>query len=490
MLLLGAVGCVLVLGHGLRQEALHLGLAVRPAVVAGDWVAPAFMRAAEAASVAFALFVVLALVRRRSAQARWLAWLLAWGSAGVAALAFEEAWIARRIARAQATGGLLVRDAVGPAIALRAATLAVLIVGALALGAAFVRANKSNGRAWVSLASTWALLAAAVAAFLLPRPALARLLGAPQRWEKDPPAHFQPVRLAGAEERSPGPFALPEMSGIVLPGRFVLPKADHCHRHPSPMPIAVDRRATVADLHRAFDCLPDVTFDIVWPVAGAYTAAERSRLARWYPLLAGLTPRHFRRLEPDIAYVRVAAPDDVSAVTLLTVLGVLRQAGLTSSLARPPAPGASAPAKPAEPSPMTKTETVRIGSRAVIVFAPPDLDPALGEQTDEPSIEAVAHIGYGLDDLDDCLRGRHLDVHLVFATTLVLVHGGKRRRIDLPTDWPRSVGAVLVAPRKEPCMLYAESGPSSLGDFLTEGVAEYYGIRSCRQEGGMQGVCK
>jgi hypothetical protein len=565
--LVGSATHVLATALVLRVQAERFGLATRPGVAALEVVAPRLLWAAATALLCSVLLMVLAQVRPRPSdapsapagahppQARWLAWLLAWAAAGLAALVLGERWIAERIAHAHASAEPLVRDAVAPAAPLRAATLAVLLIGLLALATMLIRSGGRTRRAWIAASTAMGLTAGAAAIPLWPQPELGGRLGAPQHWEGLPPADFQPVgaSIFFPRELEAGP-PIPNSSLTVLPGRVLLPHGAPCTAPASDLltdtAMALDRRATVGDLRRAVDCLPSAGLHLVWPVPDAYRADERARLARWYPLLSGLTherhgavlhldrpaddwspPPHtltahlspstlliryrdrggpiahlfslhatdlkshlnptligHRQLFPDAQVAPLTAPDDLPAEVLLQVIVPLQRAGLRVAL-MPAAPEAAPPPHPPLPAHVAHTELIPIRGRTVVLHAPWDLLFAEDAPGDDASREARAHLWSAAADLHACLGDERVRVHVVHGAHVTLTHGDQHRPMALPTEWPDAMGAILADPHRPPCVVPASAGPSALGDLLTQAAAEHFGITSCRHE-GLEGVCR
>jgi hypothetical protein len=119
---------------------------------------------------------------------------------------------------------------------------------------------------------------------------------------------------------------------------------------------------------------------------------------------------------------------------------------------------------------------VSVAGPMVIGFFPPVFD----EAPDSGAEEGLAHLEFALSDVAKCLESRSVLVRAEIAQVLVLQIAGKEQRISLPRDWPRSVGAYLVMPGREPRPVFATVGPSSMQQLLPDAVAEYFDMPACK----------
>lgn len=96
--------------------------------------------------------------------------------------------------------------------------------------------------------------------------------------------------------------------------------------------------------------------------------------------------------------------------------------------------------------------------------------------------EGLAHLNFALSDVAKCLQAKNPSVSLELAHVLVLELGGSEREYELPSDWAHAVGAYLAAPGREPRVVYAMAGPSSLQFLLPNAAAEYFEEPGCKVE--------
>jgi hypothetical protein len=65
---------------------------------------------------------------------------------------------------------------------------------------------------------------------------------------------------------------------------------------------------------------------------------------------------------------------------------------------------------------------------------------------------------------------------------LTLRYGDRVEQVQLPSEWPRQVGAYLLDPEQAPSAVYARAGPSSLALLLPNAAAKYFDAPACRRE--------
>ena len=126
------------------------------------------------------------------------------------------------------------------------------------------------------------------------------------------------------------------------------------------------------------------------------------------------------------------------------------------------------------------TVTISVTGPAAVGFFPPVTQEEL-DNDDGGIREGTAHVGFALEDLEKCLAPRKLDVRFEFARSLTIVDGSNTRRFDFPPDWEHQVGIVLVAPGREPEVIYATAGPSSLGETAPQVAWKYFGEPNCKR---------
>ena len=118
---------------------------------------------------------------------------------------------------------------------------------------------------------------------------------------------------------------------------------------------------------------------------------------------------------------------------------------------------------------------VAVAGPMAIGFYPPVSDAEIEE--DPGTREGLAHLEFALSDVAKCLKSQGVSVRAELARILVLRVGDTVHRIDLPHE---SVGAYLVVPGREPRVVYATAGPSSLQVLLPNAAAEYFHAPNCK----------
>lgn len=121
-------------------------------------------------------------------------------------------------------------------------------------------------------------------------------------------------------------------------------------------------------------------------------------------------------------------------------------------------------------------KTIRVTGPTVIAFLPP----AAKDRSDSGSgaAEAVAHVGFALEDTQKCLGTRLVKYRLIYADRLVITSDRRRYAFALK-KMGQGVGAILLAPAKGPRQIHTTIGPSSLMHMLPTAAAEYYGAAPC-----------
>lgn len=118
---------------------------------------------------------------------------------------------------------------------------------------------------------------------------------------------------------------------------------------------------------------------------------------------------------------------------------------------------------------------VRIDGPTIVGFFPPELrnDESAGAR------EGRAHVHFALSDVAKCLGDRGANVRLEFARDFLISDGGRTSRIEIRSDFPHAVGAIVARPGAAPRIVYATAGPSSLLWLLAEATADYFEAPAC-----------
>ena len=96
---------------------------------------------------------------------------------------------------------------------------------------------------------------------------------------------------------------------------------------------------------------------------------------------------------------------------------------------------------------------------------------------------AAEHFSYAISDLSSCLDPSGIAVEIVEAKVLVVDNGGNRDIIDLAARSNESIGCYLVAPGRQPMIVRAEGGASSLTIRCPSAAAVYFEVPDCCPEG-------
>jgi hypothetical protein len=132
------------------------------------------------------------------------------------------------------------------------------------------------------------------------------------------------------------------------------------------------------------------------------------------------------------------------------------------------------------PSGQTHTETIRVERELVVGFFPHVADEQVAAS--EGLRSALEHFGYALHDTSKCLEERGIEVRAVHADEIVFEDGDRRTSLDLREVSNDSIGCAFVAPGKEPEVVKAAAGPSSLIATCPATASIYFGIPACCPE--------
>jgi hypothetical protein len=127
------------------------------------------------------------------------------------------------------------------------------------------------------------------------------------------------------------------------------------------------------------------------------------------------------------------------------------------------------------------SKPVVVNGVTVVGFFPPFTQQEL-DQDDGGIREGTAHVGFALDDLAKCLADRNPAVHFELTRSLTLQVGAETFSYQFQTDSEHSVGIVLAQPGREPTIVYATVGPSSLQWLALDAAADYFEAPQCKSE--------
>jgi hypothetical protein len=126
------------------------------------------------------------------------------------------------------------------------------------------------------------------------------------------------------------------------------------------------------------------------------------------------------------------------------------------------------------------TEHVHVKRPMIVAFLPSEV--ARLRDTEVGASEAAAHVEFALADTRSCLKRVRVETRVVFAEELIIQQDGRSRRVKIPTDAGKTVGAYLLAPGRQPCVVYATAGPSSLTLLLPAAAGQYFDVPACRDD--------
>jgi hypothetical protein len=134
------------------------------------------------------------------------------------------------------------------------------------------------------------------------------------------------------------------------------------------------------------------------------------------------------------------------------------------------------PAKPAE----EPEDQATVSGFAAIGFFPP-ITEAQKENDDGGLTEGFAHLEFALDDVAKCLAPKNVDLVIKITRSLTVTNGSATHKFDFPQDWAEAIGIVLSRPGKEPVVVYATTGPSSLIETAPQAAWKYFSEPNCKR---------
>lgn len=175
------------------------------------------------------------------------------------------------------------------------------------------------------------------------------------------------------------------------------------------------------------------------------------------------------------------------AVTVLGLAGCSRQPATTPTLSAAPAAqpvAASAQQDKDAPSePVAEYEPegeVTVSGPAAIGFFPP-ITQKEKDEDDGGLSEGYSHLAFALEDLEKCLAPRKISLQIKITRSLLVKDGSTSHMFDFPTDWAHAIGIVLADPGREPVVVYATAGPSSLLELAPQAAWKYFSEPHCKR---------
>lgn len=123
------------------------------------------------------------------------------------------------------------------------------------------------------------------------------------------------------------------------------------------------------------------------------------------------------------------------------------------------------------------TAVVEVRAPMVVGFFPALSGKALG--SDQGTASALDHFYQALADTAECLEPAGVEVRGVLADRIVFRDGRKESELPLVAGSNESVGCYLVAPGREPQIVRAKAGPSSLIILCPAVSSMYFEAPSC-----------
>lgn len=128
------------------------------------------------------------------------------------------------------------------------------------------------------------------------------------------------------------------------------------------------------------------------------------------------------------------------------------------------------------------SELIQVDRAQVVGFFPKIKDDQI--EAGQGTQSALEHIGYALEDMKKCLRKLGVPVRLVRADTIIFDGGGPRPVVlDLRELTNESFGCALAAPNREPRIVRASAGASSLIVLCPAAASSYFSVPECCPEG-------
>lgn len=123
--------------------------------------------------------------------------------------------------------------------------------------------------------------------------------------------------------------------------------------------------------------------------------------------------------------------------------------------------------------------SVTIEGPTVIGFFPPVTQADLGNDNGGLS-EAIAHLNFALQNIATCLGREKAAVSFEYTDSITLSNGDVTYHYDFTSEPGQAVGILLALPGKEPALVFATAGPSSLSVLGPQEVWIYFSEPSCQ----------
>jgi hypothetical protein len=122
---------------------------------------------------------------------------------------------------------------------------------------------------------------------------------------------------------------------------------------------------------------------------------------------------------------------------------------------------------------------ILVRSPLAIGFFPIVTDENRGEDVDS----AAEHFTYAVGDMARCLQPKGIPVQIIEAKSMVIENGAARSALNLAPVSNESIGCYLVAPNREPMIVRAIAGASSLMALCPSAASVYFNVPECCPSG-------
>jgi hypothetical protein len=154
---------------------------------------------------------------------------------------------------------------------------------------------------------------------------------------------------------------------------------------------------------------------------------------------------------------------------MIRITLVIFALGLVSCSAEPPATS----------SVESEGEIVVTGPGAFGFFPP--ITQQEKDEDDGGLSEGYSHLAFALEDIEECLSPKEITVQIKSTRSLHIKNESRDYEYDFPRDWAHSIGIVLVDLGREPVVVYAEAGPSSLLELGPQAAWKFFSETNCKR---------
>lgn len=122
---------------------------------------------------------------------------------------------------------------------------------------------------------------------------------------------------------------------------------------------------------------------------------------------------------------------------------------------------------------------ISIDRPTVIGFFPPTTQEELDDDTGGLN-EALAHIGFALDDISKCMEPREVTTRFELTESLTIQDGKAAHRFRFPQNQVEDFGIIIVAPGRTPIVVNTGADPSSLVPLAQAAARKYFSEPKCK----------